>query len=70
MTRGWNTFRQSLGGYAFIAPWLVGFLIFTAGPMIASLVISLLSWSMLSSPTWVGLENYQSIITEDPLFRS
>ncbi len=68
MTRGGITFRQSLGGYAFIAPWLVGFLIFTAGPMIASFVISLLSWSMLSSPTWVGLENYQSIITEDPIF--
>ena len=68
MTRGQLTFKQSLGGYAFIAPWLVGFLIFTAGPMIASLFISLHSWSMLSSPTWVGLENYQSIITEDPLF--
>ena len=68
MTRDGMSFRQSLGGYAFIAPWLVGFLIFTAGPMIGSLAISLHSWSMLSPPTWVGFENYQSIITEDPLF--
>lgn len=68
MTRGTITFRQSLGGYAFIAPWLIGFLVFTAGPMIASLLISLHSWSMLSPPTWIGLENYQTILTEDPLF--
>ncbi|MEX2116439.1 MAG: sugar ABC transporter permease [Bacteroidota bacterium] len=68
MTRSALTFRQSLDGYAFISPWLIGFLVFTAGPMIASFVISLHSWSMLSPPSWVGLENYQSIITEDPLF--
>lgn len=68
MTRAAVTFRQSLGGYAFIAPWLIGFLVFTAGPMIASFVISLHSWSMLSPPTWIGFENYQTIITEDVLF--
>ena len=60
--------KRSLTGYAFVAPWLIGFFVFTAGPMIASFVISLHSWSMLSSPTWVGFENYRSIITEDPLF--
>ena len=68
MIRGWTTIKKSLGGYAFIAPWLIGFLIFTVGPMIASLVISMHSWSMLSPPGWVGLENYQSIIAEDSLF--
>lgn len=68
MTVRSNTIRRSLGGYAFIAPWLLGFLIFTAGPMIASFVISLHSWSMLSPPSWVGLENYKMAFTEDPLF--
>ena len=53
MTRGSLSFRESLGGYMFIAPWLAGFLLFTAGPMVASLAISLHSWSMLSPPTWV-----------------
>lgn len=68
MTRGALTFRQSLDGYAFISPWLIGFLVFTAGPMIASFVISLHSWSMLSPPTWIGFENYQTILSEDALF--
>lgn len=68
MRRNAMTFRQSLGGYLFISPWLIGFLIFTAGPMVASLIISMSSWSLLSPPTWVGLENYGTIMTEDPLF--
>jgi multiple sugar transport system permease protein len=55
-------------GYLFIAPWCIGFLIFTAGPMVASLLISLTSWTMLSPPSWVGLENFERLFTDDPLF--
>jgi multiple sugar transport system permease protein len=61
-------FRQSLTGYAFISPWIIGFLLFTAGPIFASLLISLHSWSLLSTPEWVGLENYARILREDDLF--
>ena len=63
-----HSLRQDLAGYAFIAPWIIGFLVFTAGPMLASLLISLHSWSMLSPPEWVALENYRRILTDDPLF--
>ena len=59
---------RTLAGYAFIAPWLAGFLLFTLGPMVVSLAASFTSWSMLSSPTWVGLENYERIVSDDPLF--
>jgi multiple sugar transport system permease protein len=52
----------------FIAPWFAGFLLFTAGPMAASLLISFHSWSLLSAPEWVGLENFHRILVEDPLF--
>ena len=55
-------------GYAFISPWLIGFLVLTAGPMLASAFISLTSWTMLSPPTWVGLENYEAILKDDSLF--
>ena len=55
-------------GYAFISPWLIGFLVLTAGPMLASAFISLTSWTMLSPPTWVGLENYETILEDDSLF--
>jgi multiple sugar transport system permease protein len=55
-------------GYGFIAPWILGFLVFTAGPMLVSIAISFSSWSMLSSPTWVGWEHYERLFTSDPLF--
>lgn len=58
---------QSLEGYVCIAPWLIGFVCFVAGPMVAALLISFTDWSMLSAPEWVGLGNYQKIF-EDPLF--
>ncbi len=59
--------RQAAEGYACILPWLVGFVCFTAGPMVAALVISLMDWSMLSPPRWIGLGNYQRLLA-DPLF--
>jgi multiple sugar transport system permease protein len=60
--------HTDLEGYAFISPWLIGFLVLTAGPMLASAFISLTSWTMLSPPTWVGFENYEAILKDDSLF--
>lgn len=59
---------KSNSGYLFIAPWLLGFFLLTAGPMVASLYISTTSWSMLSPPVSVGLANYERILTDDPFF--
>lgn len=44
--------------YLFISPWLVGFILFTLGPMIYSIYISLTTWSLTTPPEWVGLQNY------------
>lgn len=60
--------REALDGYLFISPWLLGFLIFVAGPMIASAYISLTEWDVLTSPRWVGLANYWTVFFEDELF--
>lgn len=60
--------RDTLTGYLFITPWLLGLLLFTAGPMLASFYMSFTSWTMLSPPKWVGLENYTTLVTSDPLF--
>jgi len=51
----------------FICPWLVGFLIFTAGPMLTSLYLSFHKYD-LSSIKYVGGENYRRLFAEDPLF--
>lgn len=55
--------------YLFIAPWLAGFILFTGGPIIASLAISLSDWSVLKDPTFVGLGNYTEMLGKDPYFR-
>jgi multiple sugar transport system permease protein len=54
-------------GYVFISPWLIGFLIFTAGPMLASLYLSFCKYD-LHTLTWVGPKNYEVLLTRDPLF--
>jgi multiple sugar transport system permease protein len=45
----------------FVAPWLIGFLIWTAGPMLFSLYVSFTKWDVLTKPVWVGLENYRTL---------
>jgi len=61
-------FRGHLAGYAFISPWLIGFLCFIIGPMIASLYFSFTSYDLLSSPRWIGLDNYVNMLTNDSRF--
>jgi multiple sugar transport system permease protein len=57
--------RANLEGYLFIAPWLVAFLCFTAGPMLAALGLSLTTWDIVGGapPKFVGLENYKNLVT-------
>lgn len=60
--------REALTFYLCVAPWVIGFLAFTVGPMLYSLYISFTKWSMLSAPEWVGLSNYVKMFTRDPDF--
>ncbi len=60
--------RGNLVGYIFIGPWLIAFLAFTAIPFVTSLVLSFTDYNMLSSPVYVGLDNYIRLFTKDRLF--
>jgi multiple sugar transport system permease protein len=60
--------REALWFYLFASPWIIGFVVFLLGPMIASIYISLTDWDSFTSPEWVGLENYTTLLTEDPVF--
>lgn len=55
-------------GYFFIAPWLIGFIIFTLIPFVSSLGLSFFEYDIVSSPTWLGLENYKNILMNDTRF--
>lgn len=49
-------------GWAFISPWLIGFLVFTAFPFLASLFLSFTNWGIVGSWHWVGTQNYQNMV--------
>jgi multiple sugar transport system permease protein len=61
--------RNALAGYLFILPNVVGFLVFSAIPVLGTLAISTLDWDMLGPPRFVGLANYAALLGGDPLFR-
>jgi len=58
---------EELTAYLFISPWIFGFVVFTAGAMIASFSISLLDTDLLSTSTFVGFKNYATAF-QAPLF--
>lgn len=60
--------RETITFYLLIAPWLLGFLLFVLGPMLASLGISFTRWDLLSPAKLIGLDNYEKLFTRDPLF--
>lgn len=59
---------QRFLGYAYLAPYLIGLVIFTAIPFLSSLYLSFTSYDLMSSPRWTGLSNYQKLFTRDRTF--
>jgi multiple sugar transport system permease protein len=60
--------KEAMIGYLFAAPWIIGFLVFTLGPMLFSLYTSFTRYNMIAAPRWVGLRNYENLLTDDPMF--
>lgn len=60
--------REALEGYLGISPWVIGFLLFTLGPILASFYFSMTQWNIVETPKWVGPANYIKLFTDDPLF--
>lgn len=56
--------RERNAALLFISPWFIGFLIFTAGPMILSLGLSLTNYDTLNAPRFVGLKNYEDLLRD------
>jgi multiple sugar transport system permease protein len=59
--------REAIEGYIYISPWILGFLIFTIGPMLASLFLALTDYKIVSAPRFIGLGNFVTMVN-DPLF--
>lgn len=60
--------REAIAGYLFVAPAILGFMIWVLGPMIATLLLSFTDWPIIGKAKWVGLDNYTRLFTVDPFF--
>jgi multiple sugar transport system permease protein len=59
--------REALNGYLFVAPSVIGFLIFILGPLLAVIYFSFTRYDAISPPQWRGLGNYERLFTDDRL---
>jgi multiple sugar transport system permease protein len=60
--------REAIAGLLFTLPWIISLLAFTAYPVLASAFYSFTQYTIVQPPQWVGLENYQTMLTSDPSF--
>ncbi len=60
--------RDNLTGYLFIAPWLIGFFLFTFIPIVISLGLAFTDYDLLGDWSFVGLDNFVRMFTQDPRY--
>lgn len=59
---------QWAGGIVCALPWIVGFVVFTGGPIVFSVVLSFCDYDILNPARLIGTGNYEWMVTKDPLF--
>ncbi|WP_285732922.1 sugar ABC transporter permease [Nocardiopsis sp. ATB16-24] len=59
--------RENLAAYGFLAPWFLGLVFITAGPLLASLYFSFTDYSLIGDHAWVGLDNYERMLSDTRL---
>lgn len=67
-TRGGYFRSQWIGGWLCASPWIVGFVVFTGGPILFSIVVSFCEYDVLNPARFTGAGNYTRMFTDDPLF--
>jgi multiple sugar transport system permease protein len=59
--------REARTFYFTVSPWIIGFLVFTLGPLVFSLYVSFTRWNILTPPEFIGIDNYTRMFN-DPDF--
>jgi multiple sugar transport system permease protein len=62
--------RDNKAGYLFLLPWLIGLVVITIGPMLASLYLSFTNYSLIQAPKFIGIENYTRMLGDERLHNS
>jgi multiple sugar transport system permease protein len=70
MKRGRLLWGEMRDAYLFLLPWFIGFILFTVGPMLASLYISFTRWEIVTPSVWVGLDQYAKLFQDDRFYLS
>jgi len=60
--------QEALEGYVFLLPWILGFIAFSGGPILAAAYLSFTKYDIMRPPEFIGLQNYVYALTTDPLF--
>ena len=62
--------RDTKAAYLFLIPWILGLLLLTLGPMLASLVLSFTDYNLLQAPNWIGFDNFARMLEDERLMNS
>ena len=57
--------EEAVAGLVFVSPFVLGFLVFTGFPLLASLYLSFTSYDVLNPPFWIGLDNYRRMLSDE-----
>jgi multiple sugar transport system permease protein len=57
----WRISEETRWAFIFLLPWIIGFLVFTAGPMLWSFFLSFTEYNVIRPPELIGLENYEDL---------
>lgn len=60
--------REAVAGYLLLMPWILGLILFVAGPMLTSGYLSFTRYDIVNPPEFVGMQNFVDIFTRDRLF--
>ena len=62
--------QEEVAFWLFILPWLIGFIAFSGGPILASVGISLSEYSILTAPKFIGIGNYTQLFKDDLFYKA
>lgn len=63
-------YRDNLAGHLFLAPWIIGIVGFTAGPILVSLYLAFTDYNLLQPPSFAGVDNFSRMWNDDRLWTS
>lgn len=63
-----NAFKNISAVIVFLFPNFLGFLVFSLLPVVSTFILSMFNWSLLTEPKYIGLKNFTTLFTKDPLF--